>query len=126
MPTYRSEWNGPPAPLVDMKVQWNGREEPVTGILDTGADLTQIPDVVARALRLRRIGDQTSRNADGRSRVLPLYAADLEFEGFRFPSVPVVGSPLPIALVGRDLLNQLRAEFDGPGLAFSLSRPGTV
>jgi hypothetical protein len=52
-----------------------------------------------------------------------LYAADVEFEGLAFTTIEVLGSPLPIALVGRDILNQLVARFDGPGLSFSLQRP---
>ncbi len=124
MPRYQTAWPGPPAPLVSVNVGWvTTGSVPIRGILDTGADQTQIPETIARALRLRRISDVLLRSADGSVGTCPIYVADIEFEGMTFPTVSVVGSPLPIALIGRDLLNELRAEFDGPGLTFAVARP---
>lgn len=90
------------------------------GILDTGADYTQIPETIARDLRLRPTGDMTFINADNSRTSVLLYVADVEFDGLSFPAVEVAGSPLPIALIGRDILNTLVAEFDGPARNYSL------
>ena len=49
-----------------------------------------------------------------------MYVANVEFDGRSFPSLEVTGSPLPIALIGRDMLNTLVSEFDGPSLIYSL------
>lgn len=99
------------------------RDEIVLGILDIGADQTQIPQTVAKNLQLRPIGDITITNADGSRRTCLTYAADMEFEGFTFPYLEIVGSDLPLTLIGRDILNQLIAEFNGPSSAFFLNRP---
>lgn len=90
------------------------------GLLDMGADCTQVPDVLARRLQLRPISEMPVTTADGSETRLLTYVAHVEFEGRRFPYVEVLSSSLGIALVGRDLLNQLVVELDGPGLRFSL------
>lgn len=123
MPRYRSEWPGPPAPVVDVRVTWAGQSRSVPGILDTGADCTVIPSDMARALHLRQVSEMETRNADGRVSRTPIYVGDIEFGGFAFPTTPLLGTDLPVALVGRDLLNSLIAHFDGPALTFSLSQP---
>lgn len=90
------------------------------GILDTGADYTQVPEAVAQRLRLRPTGYQTLTNANGSQSVSRMYAANVEFDGRHFPNLEVMGSPLLIALIGRDILNTLVSEFDGPSLSYSL------
>lgn len=49
-----------------------------------------------------------------------MYVADVEFDGRNFPTLEVTGSPLHVALIGRDILNTLVSEFDGPSLSYSL------
>ena len=100
--------------------QWSGASESVQGILDTGADYTQVPETVARKLHLRPTGHRTFTNADGTRATSRLYVANVEFDGRSFPGLEVTGSPLRIALIGRDILNTLVSEFDGPSLSYSL------
>lgn len=127
MPPYRRmSPAGSPAPLVDVTFEWGGRDDTTVGLLDTGADQTQLPERMAQALRLRRIGEARTTDAHGRTEICPLYAANVSIEGFTFPSLPVVSSPLDIALIGRDILNELVAEFDGPSLNVSLERPAVA
>ena len=123
MPGYRDPaWGGPPAPLVDVQFEWQGRREVVTGILDTGADFTQLPQTVVRALQLTPVGDITITDANGNRQPRYIYLANVTFEGLDFPTTPVIGSDLPVVLVGRDILNALRATFDGPATTFTLHR----
>lgn len=123
MPAYRQPFPGaPPAPLVDVRFRWNGQDRTVTGIIDTGADGTHIPDAIAHALNLRPMSDIRVTGVEGRVELRPVYVADVEFEGFNFPACEIVGSRLSMALIGRDLLNELIARFDGPALDFGLTR----
>jgi predicted aspartyl protease len=49
--------------------------------------------------------------------------ADIEFEGIQFPAVSILADEYPIALIGRDLLNELNTMLEGPAQRFSLTRP---
>lgn len=123
MPAYRNPpWAGPPAPLVDLHVRWGSRATtaPILAILDSGADQTQIPLNVAVSLLLRKISDKAVNDANGQQQLQPIYAANLEFDSLRFDNIAVIGSPLRIALIGRDILNRL-AVLDGPRLTYSLT-----
>ncbi len=124
MPAYRNQppWIAPtpPAPLVDLRITWNGGSDEVLGILDTGADQTQIPLRIALALRLRKLREKPITDANSKQVLQPVYAANISFDGVTFDNLPVIGSPLPIALIGRDVLNQV-AVLDGPRLTFSLT-----
>lgn len=127
MPAYRTPpWTpppappAPPAPLVDLVVSWNGSTDQVLAILDTGADQTQIPNRIALALRLRKLRDKKITDANGNQALQSIYAANISFDGIVFDNLPVIGSLFPIALVGRDVLNQV-AVLDGPRLIFTLT-----
>jgi len=119
MPAYRS-LSGTPGPWVDVVFRWGGFNRSTVGILDTGADYTQVPEAIAHDLNLRPTGHRTFMNADGSKRTSRLYVADVEFEGRSYPLLEVTATPLHIALIGRDILNGLVAEFDGPALNYSL------
>lgn len=121
MPDYRTPpWVGPPAPLVDLTVAWNGRSAMVSAILDTGADQTQIPLATALGLQLRKVRDKPITDANGQRQLQPVYVANLAFDGITFVNFPMVATPLRIALVGRDILNQV-AVLDGPRLTYFLT-----
>jgi predicted aspartyl protease len=121
MPDYRiPPWSGPAAPLVDLSISWNGRSDQVLAILDTGADQTQIPNHVVRAIQLRKVSDKPVTDANGREEWQPVYVANLSFDGSAFDRHVVVGTPLAIALIGRDILNRV-AILDGPRLSYSLT-----
>ena len=121
MPAYQSQSGGIPGPWLDVIIiSRDGADRRVLGILDTGADQTQVPESVAAALRLRPIGHRTFTNANGSSSTSRTYVADVEFDGRRYRMIEVAGSPLRIALIGRDILNSLVAEFDGPANRYDL------
>lgn len=92
----------------------------MTGILDTGADYTQVPETVAQRLHLRPTGHRLTLSANNTQSRSRMYVADVEFDGRNFPTLEVTGSPLHVALIGRDILNTLVSEFDGPSLSYSL------
>ena len=121
MPNYQNPlWGGPPAPLVDLIISWNGQSSQVLALLDTGADQTQIPAGTAQTLKLRKIRDKQITDANGQKQVQSVYVANIKFDGVTFDNFPIVATPLQLALVGRDILNRV-AVLDGPRLTYSLT-----
>jgi predicted aspartyl protease len=120
MPGYRTpNWAGPPAPLADLTISWNGRSDVTLAILDTGADQTQIWIGMAQVLQLRKIRDKEITDANGQRVLQPVYVANLGFDGIVIGNLPVLATALRIALIGRDVLNQV-AVLDGPQLTYSV------
>ncbi|MBI2205528.1 MAG: retroviral-like aspartic protease family protein [Candidatus Rokubacteria bacterium] len=130
MPAYQlPPWGGPLAPLSTLTVSWGLGRERVRAVLDSGADYTQVPTRVVRALGLRRVGERNVETADERRRqVLPTYIANIELENVVFEGVVIIGSDdfTPNgdawALVGRDILNEA-VVLDGPSKSFTVSAP---
>lgn len=124
MPEYRDPFgDGFPGPYLTLTVEWEGRTRDLLALLDTGADLTQIPETIAQALQLEQVDVVPTTTARGDTADRPVYVANFRFEGFDFRTTWVVGDDYPIALIGRDVLNELIARFDGPALSFDLQRP---
>jgi predicted aspartyl protease len=124
MPAYRDPFGDEsPGPYLNLRVSWDGAFREVLALLDTGAHLTQIPAYVARALNLEHVDDVPVSSAYGDEREKPVFVADLEFEGLRFDAVSVLGEDYPVALIGRDILNDLNSTFLGPAQQFSIVRP---
>ena len=84
------------------------------GLCDTGADLTCIPRHVVEELGLFEVDEVEVAPYDGPSEVRPIYAARLRVMGGPYQIVRVIAVDGDKALIGRDLLNALRVEFDGP------------
>ena len=128
MPSYRSchlidpAWNGPPAPFLDAIFTWNGLSRTVLALIDTGADGTSLPEDIARQMRFRPVREQWVRGVNGRRTRRRVYVANLEIDGLRFDAIEITGSTLDFALIGRNPLNELIANFNGPSLMFSLLR----
>jgi predicted aspartyl protease len=83
----------------------------VPALVDSGADITVVPEGVPEALGLPQIGELTVRGIGGTRRV-PVYAAEVEVAGWRrVVEVVAVGG---VALLGRDVLNAWVVTLDGP------------
>jgi predicted aspartyl protease len=127
VPDYRDDPLGnpdnPPGPYLPLIVRWGGAWREILALVDTGADGTQIPNPTAEGLELEQIDTIWTRDAHNRTRESPVYYAHLEFAGFEFPAVLVVGEDYPIALIGRDVLNELITTLNGPARAFEFARP---
>jgi predicted aspartyl protease len=127
VPDYRDPFgDGFPGPYLALTVEWGGRTRELLALIDTGADLTQIPDVAAQALQLEQVEAMSTISSHGDTAERSVYVANLRFGGFDFPATWVVGDNYPIALIGRDVLNELIARFDGPARSFDLQRPNAA
>lgn len=124
MPEYRDPYGDEsPGPYVDIRLTWGDATRDILGLLDSGADQTQIPEITASALGLVQTDVMRITSAHGVTKEKPVYLVDLEFQGLQFPQIEVVGDDFAVALIGRDLMNQLNTELLGPNGQFTVVRP---
>ncbi len=114
--TERFEYDrakSPPMPVLPIKIGATAGSEDaaVVALVDTGADITLIPDRLARQLRLPAVGEVTVRGVTGARRV-SIYGAELEIAG---TNVAVRAAGLGTdTLIGRDVINQWTVVLRGP------------
>jgi len=113
----------PAAPVADLEVS-----NPVTydaergrAKIDSGADISVIPDAWAAKLRLLPAGLIEVASFDGRITDLPTYYVNISTNGFRFELVKVLSSQRTNALLGRDILNGFKITLDGKSLSIQVS-----
>lgn len=122
---YDSDNYEPPAPVVQLEVLKPGsrKRKLGRGKVDSGADLTVIPVDWVRKLSLVPASVVLVGGYDGTRREVESYFVDICFGGFRFPLIEVIAARRGDALVGRDVLNKLKAELDGKKLNLGLFDP---
>ena len=113
---YDDSFN-PAAPIVQIGV--GATDAPsvveVRAILDTGSELTFVPESVVQRLGLQRIG-MTGIQALGEPvRLVPYYPARIWLGGRFAWFDEVVATSEPYAILGRGVLNRSRLTLDGPG-----------
>ncbi len=121
---YSFDYN-PPAP--SLKVKFNSplsnHSMELQAKLDTGADITVLPQHAISELRLIPAGRVSVSSFDGREEWKYTYFVNLSFFNFNFPMVEAIGAKRRDVLLGRDVLNLLKAMLDGKTLSFDLSDP---
>ncbi len=115
----------PPAPVADLEVSNPATHaaERGRGKLDTGADVSVIPEAWAAKLHLMPAGFFEVASFDGRVTETPTYYVNVSMNGFRFELVKVLSSRRTNALLGRDILNRLSVTLDGKTLTIQVSDP---
>ncbi|HID91266.1 TPA: retroviral-like aspartic protease [Candidatus Bathyarchaeota archaeon] len=115
----------PPAPALTVRLArpLSARSIELRAKLDTGADITVLPQRVIGELGLIPAGRVSVSSFDGREQWKYTYFVDLSFHNFRFPTVEVIGARRRDALLGRDVLNLLKTTLDGKALCFDLLDP---
>ena len=95
------------APACRLRVTWNGRSEEIDALIDSGASNTTIPEVIAKILNLRKVGEELVGGAVTSQREMRnLYVTNLDFLGLNFPSHPVLAFPrITLLLAGIFLIS---------------------
>ena len=92
----------------------------VTALCDTGADITCFPARMVAALGLLEVDEIEVSGYEGEPELKSVYAARLQVSGGPTQIVRAVVRDSDETLLGRDVLNSFRLEFDGPGLQLTL------
>lgn len=116
----------PPAPVADVTIA-----HPVTsahsgvlrGKLDSGADVTVIPERLVGQLRLTPQGRIWLRSYDGTYAQRPVYYLRVSVAGFDLAAVRCVTADRANVLLGRNVLNRFVITLDGKNLCFDLQDP---
>ncbi len=113
----------PPAPILPVGVGRPGAMPSVllSALVDTGADLSVLPQRVPAQLALPPVGRVTVVGVDGLPRRFPLYAVEVAIHGYR-ALMRVIGVGAD-PLVGRDLLNRVTAHLHGPDGVLDIDLP---
>ena len=105
----------PPCPVLTLRVAAPRRADGVAlvGLVDTGADMTLIPETLGRSLGLPVVSRLGITGVTGIAERADVVAATIELAGRRvLAEVVAFGDE---TIVGRDLLNRLMLRLDGPG-----------
>lgn len=121
---YSSEYSQPaPALKVKLARPFSDLYMELQAKLDSGADMTVISQHAIGELRLIPASRISVSSFDGREVWRYTYYINLSLQGFEFRMVKVIASKRRDVLLGRDILNRLRATLDGKRLSFSLLDP---
>lgn len=91
----------------------------IYALLDTGADITAIPGDCVDLLGLYKIDRLRLETVEGTASIIYTYAVRFTLGDLVIPRLEVILTGLDIVLVGRDVLNQLYLQLDGPQQQFT-------
>ena len=122
MPTYDDNLFDPPAPVARVSLRNPASHETVSDVsmlIDTGADMSFIPEAVVRALNLQLASGEgyKLRAFDGTHSVAKAVKADMLFLGRTLKGRYLVRES-EIGIIGRDVLNHFVLVLDGPRLSW--------
>jgi predicted aspartyl protease len=114
----------PPAPVIELQVSApsrQGQSIALRGLIDSGADITVMPENAITVLALQYVDELPVAGFDGQSSVRPIYAARIHVQGTPSLIVKVVAISTEIVLLGRDLINRWRLLLDGRAQILDIS-----
>jgi hypothetical protein len=115
----------PPAIVLSVTVTGVVRRRPrsdIPALMDTGADITAVPEALVDRLRLYPIGRLNLEDANAFKTPVYTYDVFLSLPGEPAKKLEVILTPYPFVILGRDWLQGYYVFLDGPGQQFQLSR----
>lgn len=124
MIAYTSTNFSPPAVVLPVIVAGVFHRRPqmeLSDLIDTGADVTAIPEAFVDRLKLYPFGRLQIEDANAVKTAVFTYEAFLALAGQSAKKMEVVLTPYPFIILGRDWLQDYYVLLDGPGQQFHLS-----
>jgi hypothetical protein len=125
MPRYNEAFE-PPAPVVDVSITSTvdpSKVSQASGKLDTGADLSVIPQDMVAELQLIPSRWIMARSYEGVWTQRPTYLVNVTAANFYIPHVEVVSAVRRDILLGRNVLNHFTITLKGKDLIFEIVDP---
>lgn len=118
----------PPIPLLSVQLKTPGlqprRSIAAQAILDTGSDCTLVPLPLLMQVNARIIGRSIQVPIAGNNAIAIPHAVGLQFDQYSYAGLEVFGCSIDdigeLLIVGRDVMNLYRIEFDGQSLVFTV------
>ena len=113
----------PPAPVVDVTIihpTTDRSSSVLRGKLDSGADITVIPDKIISELEISPKGYVWVQSYDSSYSRRPVYYVSLSVEGFILPFIRCITTSSTNLLLGRNMMNHFVIILDGNNLTFEL------
>lgn len=128
MISYDDDHFDPPAPVARVRIL-----NPASGasisevpmLIDSGADVTLLPAGVISQIDVAAEGEQMLQAYDGSRCSLQVVHAAVRLDRFTFTGSYVVGQG-DSGVLGRDILNRLRLDLNGPEGTWSLVLPASA
>jgi predicted aspartyl protease len=107
----------PAAPVIVIYLAYpeaNWQVGPISGLVDTGADGTLVPQTILDQIGAPLIDQVRLRSHWGEWHQAHIYVVDFGISQIRLPSIEVVGDGGNEIVLGRNVINSLRLKLDGP------------
>lgn len=94
----------------------------LSALIDTGADVTAVPESLVERLKLYPVGRLQLEDANAVKTVVFTYDANMAMARESAKKMEVIVTPYPFVILGRDWLSDYYLLLNGPGQQFQLSK----
>lgn len=115
----------PPAIVLSVMVAGVVHRRPrieLSALIDTGADVTAVPESLVERLKLYPVGRLQLEDANAVKTPVFTYEASVAMAEEPSKKMEVVVTPYPFVILGRDWLSEYYLLLDGPGQQYQISK----
>lgn len=115
----------PPAIVLSVTVAGVVHQRPrveLSALVDTGADVTAVPEALVERLKLYPVGRLQLEDANAVKTLVFTYEANVAMTEEPAKKMEVVVTPYPFVILGRDWLSEYYLLLDGPGQQYEISK----